>query len=255
MTSLSSLSSAFFPSADIWVMPSNELLSYRVNIFGFPGAEALDGRQLSPGFLDVRAAVKWIYQNIHYFGGNPDQMILFGDSAGATCVDVYNYAWAHDPLVKGFIMMSGQGEVTNDPNDNSNFTYVANQVNCTSGDKDEQFECMQQADPLDIADVLQTYDPKAAKSLAFLPKWDNQTTFSNYTDIQVRGRFSKLVRIHPTLPPSYRASPDVQQPQIIGTCDNEYAGLVPRTMVPPNQTVIDNLSDTIFVCRAAKAAK
>jgi carboxylesterase type B len=58
------------------------VFSYRLNIFGYPNAAALDGTHLNPGLLDNRKAVEWVYNNIRPFGGDPDRMILFGQSAG-----------------------------------------------------------------------------------------------------------------------------------------------------------------------------
>lgn len=165
-------------------------------------------------------------------------MILFGDSAGSSCVDKYIYAWPHDPLVKGFIMQSGQGEISGDPNDHSNFTYIADKLGC-SGDKDEMFRCMQQANADDIIQILNTYNATAngGKVLNFQPQADNETSFSNYTDLQARGLYSYL-------------------PQIIGNCDNEFASLYqPFTGEAPDQEVLDRLSDGMFICPAAKAAK
>ena len=58
------------------------IASYRLNIFGYPNAAALDGKNLNPGLLDHRKAVEWIYNHIFAFGGDPDRMVLFGQSAG-----------------------------------------------------------------------------------------------------------------------------------------------------------------------------
>jgi carboxylesterase type B len=41
--------------------------SYRVNIFGFPGAPGLADQNL--GLLDQRLAVEWVRDNIAAFGG------------------------------------------------------------------------------------------------------------------------------------------------------------------------------------------
>ena len=192
-------------------------VNYRVNIFGFPRAGGLDGRHLNPGFLDVRLAVEWVYHNIAAFGGDPTRMILFGNSAGSTQVDKYAYAWAHDPLVTGYICMSGQGEFSADPADVSNFTYVAERVGCGgfiptnddgSGlpDYDGELACMQEADADAIIGVLNGYDSRlhGGSGLDFQPQTDNQTSFGNYTDLQVRGMYSKLVSLlqKPPPPPS-----------------------------------------------------
>jgi len=61
-------------------------LNYRVGAFGFPAFSGIlqkypFGENL--GLLDQRLAVSWVFQNIRYFGGNPEQVTLFGESAGA----------------------------------------------------------------------------------------------------------------------------------------------------------------------------
>lgn len=37
------------------------------------------------GLMDQIAAIKWIHQNIGVFGGDPDQITLFGVGSGAAC--------------------------------------------------------------------------------------------------------------------------------------------------------------------------
>ena len=55
---------------------------YRLNIFGFLGAEAeLQGNW---GFWDQRCAIEWVSENIKYFGGNNANVTLGGVSAGGT---------------------------------------------------------------------------------------------------------------------------------------------------------------------------
>ncbi|NSC25689.1 carboxylesterase/lipase family protein [Streptomyces albus subsp. chlorinus] len=58
-------------------------LNYRLGIAGFldiPGAPA------NRGLLDVVAALRWVRENIAAFGGDPHNVTLFGQSAGATIV-------------------------------------------------------------------------------------------------------------------------------------------------------------------------
>ncbi|MZE76943.1 carboxylesterase/lipase family protein [Streptomyces xinghaiensis] len=58
-------------------------LNYRLGIAGFldiPGAPA------NRGLLDVVAALRWVRDNIAAFGGDPRNVTLFGQSAGATIV-------------------------------------------------------------------------------------------------------------------------------------------------------------------------
>ncbi len=77
--------------------------NYRTNIFGFPNAPQLDeqGKSQNLGLLDIDAAVQWVHDNIAGFGGDPNRITLFGQSAGSTAIDAYGYAHPNDTIVKG----------------------------------------------------------------------------------------------------------------------------------------------------------
>ena len=73
--------------------------SYRLGVLGFlhlshlpDGANYPDAQNL--GLMDQLAALKWIHENIAGFGGDPDNVTIFGESAGAGSVSML-------PLVKG----------------------------------------------------------------------------------------------------------------------------------------------------------
>lgn len=59
------------------------------------------------GLLDQRLAIEWVQKNIAAFGGDPNRITLFGQSAGATSIDYYSYAWTSDPIVNAFIAKLG----------------------------------------------------------------------------------------------------------------------------------------------------
>lgn len=61
-------------------------ISYRLGVFGFFSHPQLSRQQaVSANFalLDQIAALQWVQQNIHQFGGDPARVTLFGESAGA----------------------------------------------------------------------------------------------------------------------------------------------------------------------------
>lgn len=67
--------------------------NYRLGIFGFadfsglPGSEAYeDTRNL--GIMDQILALQWIHDNIRAFGGDPDNVMLAGDTAGAGSITI-----------------------------------------------------------------------------------------------------------------------------------------------------------------------
>lgn len=78
--------------------------NYRLGIFGWFSLEELQEADDTPedrsgnfGTLDLIAALKWVKHNIAAFGGNPDNVTLFGESAGGLNV----YSLLASPLAKG----------------------------------------------------------------------------------------------------------------------------------------------------------
>jgi cholinesterase len=61
-------------------------INYRVGPYGFLAAEGLP---LNNGLYDQRKALEWVQDYIGQFGGNPDHVVLGGDSAGAASVSLH----------------------------------------------------------------------------------------------------------------------------------------------------------------------
>ena len=90
--------------------------NYRVGPFGFfahPELSAEDPEHATGnwGTLDQIEAMKWVKKNIAQFGGDPDNVMIFGQSAGSRSVKFLSAS----PLTKGLfnkaVIMSGSGLV------------------------------------------------------------------------------------------------------------------------------------------------
>ena len=66
-------------------------VNYRLNVFGFfahPDLVQQSGDEMvgNYGLLDVIAALEWIQRNINQFNGDPNNVTVFGESAGASLI-------------------------------------------------------------------------------------------------------------------------------------------------------------------------
>ena len=77
-------------------------VNYRLNVFGFfahPDLSKESGHNASGnyGIMDMIAALNWVRENISGFGGDPDNIMIFGQSGGGRAVQ----ALSCSPLTKG----------------------------------------------------------------------------------------------------------------------------------------------------------
>ncbi|XP_015791293.1 acetylcholinesterase isoform X1 [Tetranychus urticae] len=86
-------------------------INYRLGAFGFLnlGTASAPGNQ---GLHDQVAALKWVQDNIAHFGGDPNQVTLFGQSAGAISVGLHYISPLSSDLFRRGIMQSGAPTVT-----------------------------------------------------------------------------------------------------------------------------------------------
>jgi para-nitrobenzyl esterase len=85
-------------------------MDYRLGIFGFfshPELAKESGHNASGnyGLMDQMAALQWVHKNIGLFGGDPDNVTIFGESAGSFSVS----AQMASPLSQG-LFQRGIGE-------------------------------------------------------------------------------------------------------------------------------------------------
>lgn len=75
-------------------------IQYRLSAFGFLGGkEAVEGGATNLGYRDQRLAMHWVQENIEAFGGDPKQVTIWGESAGAQSVGAHLLAYGGMPLV------------------------------------------------------------------------------------------------------------------------------------------------------------
>ncbi|RXK40882.1 hypothetical protein M231_01730 [Tremella mesenterica] len=88
-------------------------INYRLNVLGFGyGAEIALNHAANLGLRDLHLGFQWIQDNIHAFGGDPNKVTAFGQSAGAVAISLmYLNTSSHAPLFRSAIMESGAQSV------------------------------------------------------------------------------------------------------------------------------------------------
>ncbi|KAI0331004.1 esterase 1 [Cubamyces sp. BRFM 1775] len=153
-------------------------LNYRVGPFGFPqGAEAMARGALNLGLKDQLAALSWVKQNIAAFGGDPEKVTLYGQSAGSISIaDLYLNSGL-ETLVRGTIMSSGFAGTTSVFNATRRETEWTNFVNATpecagSAGTNETFPCMRNASLATLLSAYNTSSAESPESFQFVPVID-----------------------------------------------------------------------------------
>ncbi|MEJ1276133.1 hypothetical protein NN561_007036 [Cricetulus griseus] len=182
-------------------------IQYRLGILGFfsTGDQHARGNW---GYLDQVAALRWVQQNIAHFGGNPDRVTIFGESAGGTSVSSHVVSPMSKGLFHGAIMESGVALMSSLISKSSEVVYrvVANLSGCEQVDSEALVNCLRDKSEEEIMAIN-----KAFKIIPGI----------------VDGIFL------PRHPKELLASADFQfVPSIIGVNNDEYGWIIP-SMWPP----------------------
>ena len=88
-------------------------LNYRLGLFGYaclPELADEAGHTGNYGLYDQLCALQWVHDNIAAFGGDPDNITVMGQSAGAHSVQMLCSTKAAQGLIAKAVMSSGAGD-------------------------------------------------------------------------------------------------------------------------------------------------
>ncbi|XP_033613791.1 cocaine esterase [Fukomys damarensis] len=181
------------------------IIQYRVSVLGFFST----GDQHAPGnwgYLDQVAALRWVHESITNFGGNPDRVTIFGESAGGTSVSSHVLSPMSQGLFHGAIMESGVAVLPGLISTSSEAvrTEVARLSGCGQVDSEALVRCLRGKNEKEMLDITKNFKIIAGVvDGSFLPK-------------------------HPE---DLLASPDFRPvPSIIGVNNNEYGCTLPMKL-------------------------
>lgn len=175
-------------------------MQYRLSIFGFLflDHENAPGNQ---GLIDQQLALKWIHNNIQYFGGDNKRITIFGESAGAASVSMHLLSKQSSNLFTNAILQSGTALSDWATLKNSEALQrckgVLEALGCEirNSSVDKAIECAQNIDPVEALKKSDEYFyNRATHGIAqfiFVPVVDNYFLDEEPIILINRGKFKK----------------------------------------------------------------
>uniref|UniRef100_A0A0N4Z6A0 acetylcholinesterase n=1 Tax=Parastrongyloides trichosuri TaxID=131310 RepID=A0A0N4Z6A0_PARTI len=167
-------------------------LNYRLGIFGFAYMCCGNNITGNMGLLDQQVALKWINKYIRAFSGDPQNVTLWGQGAGAKCASAHLFSKESENYFQKLILMSGsinsllysmnQGYVDTKTRQTAINLKCYNSIKMYPKPHKEIFECMLKNETADIVKysenvTFQTNMPSALGFNIIL----NDTVFFNGT--------------------------------------------------------------------------
>ncbi|XP_058890510.1 neuroligin-1 isoform X5 [Acipenser ruthenus] len=162
-------------------------VNYRLGVLGFlsTGDQAAKGNY---GLLDQIQALRWISENIAFFGGDPLRITVFGSGAGASCVNLLTLSHYSEGLFQRAIAQSGSAlsswAVSFQPAKYARM--LATKVGCNLMDTVDLVECLQKKPYKELVD--QDIQP-ARYHIAFGPVIDGDVIPDDPQILMEQGEF------------------------------------------------------------------
>lgn len=178
-------------------------MNYRVAGFGFmPGAEILADGAANLGLLDQRLALKWVADNIEAFGGDPDKVTIWGESAGSISVVDQMVMYDGDneyngsPLFRGAIMNSGSvvpAESVDGEKGQAVYDTVVASAGCQSAE--DSLECLRGLEYHDFLDAVNAVPGILSYhsiALSYLPRPDGTILTKSPEELVKAGSYASV---------------------------------------------------------------
>jgi para-nitrobenzyl esterase len=134
-------------------------IQYRLGSLGFLTHPALDALRAgtpsgNDGLRDQQLAVEWVKQNIADYGGDPDNVTLFGESTGSTSVCFHMVMPDSQGLAARAIMQSNECSIINHALTRNVADVLSEQLAqnfCAAASGDELIDCLRGQDPFELS--------------------------------------------------------------------------------------------------------
>jgi para-nitrobenzyl esterase len=171
-------------------------VTYRLGSIGFfshplLSAESPHGVSGNYGLLDQVAALKWIHNNIEQFGGDPDNVTIFGQSAGAGSVQSLCASPLSRNLISHAISMSGGGLSDLRPGIPLDTAQLANK-NMMEYFEKATLEEMRALSFEDLRQMSADYTAATKKRVMWSPVIDNYLLTGTFSDVARAGEIADI---------------------------------------------------------------
>lgn len=170
-------------------------MNYRVSALGF----LYFGRPDSPGnsgLFDQLMALQWVNDNIDQFGGDPERVTIFGESAGAVSVAFHLLSPLSRNLFNQAILQSGAATCPWGFKDTreiiANGLQLASLINCPSNNSDLNavVECLLKADPMSLVSQ-EVGQAKTILNFPFVPVVDGSFLLEPPGESLIKSNFKR----------------------------------------------------------------
>ena len=178
-------------------------INYRLHALGFLsfGNDLVCGNM---GLRDQHLAIQWVRANIHLFGGDPDKITIFGESAGGMSVQAQVLSPHNEGLLGGAIAQSGSILFVSVATPGQEVEYAENAaatLGCPTTMDQRTLDCLQNLDAEKLNEPItdseeSVFNPNLPPKYTFMPVVDSYATdpFLPVDPLEalVTGKFNKV---------------------------------------------------------------
>ena len=228
---------AISSSGDVVVVSVN----HRLNVFGYLDLSAYDEKykySANVGLMDIVDSLKWIHDNIEAFGGDPENVTLFGQSGGgAKVLAMMTSPYAKGLLEKGIVQSGATETMGVKFNTQESSTVLAENILKNLNITPENLEEIQNVSVEDLEAAASDALVQTGEQLQ-IPTWTGDSYAVDWEPV-VDGDF---LPTDPVTDDSFaEAGKDI--PLLIGSNLNEWTGYFESDPVTPTDELTEALKE------------
>lgn len=215
-------------------------INYRLGILGFLAhpelsAESSYGGSGNYGIMDQQAALRWVQRNIRWFGGDPHNVTIFGQSAGGLSVHTHLTSSESEGLFDRAIVQSGGYALAQPPLAAAELGGMA--FAAAAGCVDQTASCLR---GLTVEAILANQGASG-----FVPNLDGMVLTQTVRDALASGEFNRVPVIQGSTHDEWRLFVGLDELVFGPLTAEQYPGAIASTLGVPQGTA-DFLATAVY---------